>query len=285
MSAMILPSLSESRLSAIYPPSAFRAITPPPEEEDIQDQYQIEAIERSLRSARLQQLRIHQLEEQSSFLRFHFDAIDAIRSKYTEERRLAAAALKEKQEGMQARHAEKSADMEHRHLAAEIDLSETLAHERRACETKLKHMDAYCNNRHPLHPNGPPPRKVTEDDFRKLVEQYNIRNGMAALHESRINVLREKQGKQLERVAARQEAEMQALQDQADAETERKEAGRRAEEGELRREFEFKKDKLVWRWKVMEAVERRRLELERGESFGELPDVQWADDGWLTAAL
>jgi hypothetical protein len=259
-------------------------MTPPPEDADEHDDRKLAAKDRSLNSKKLQQLRIKQLEEQSRFLKSHFETIDKIRSQHTEERRRCTSAYNEKRESMQARHAERNAEMETRHLSAEMDMNEQLAVERRACETKLKHMDAYCNNRQSMKPGGPV-RKVTEMDYRKLVEQYNIRDGMASLHEGRINVLREKQAKQLERVAARQEAELQAVHDQSQAELERKEAAAAREEAELRAEFEFKKDKLVWRWKVMEAIERRRLELERGEEFGELPDVQWAEDGWLKAAL
>ena len=171
------------------------------------------------------------------------------------------------------------AALEDRHLAAEMELSRALQQERQACDTRLKHMDAYCNGRlSVVEGNGAPPRrKVTDADYRKLVQQYQLRQGMDNLHEARINVLRKKQAKQAERVAQRHAVELDALKAALDAEAERRTAAASREEDELRSDFEVKKDRLVWRWKLMEAIERKKLEMETGLLYGEMPDVVWDD--------
>ena len=65
------------------------------------------------------------------------------------------------------------------------------------------------------------------------------------------------------------------MQEDANRELEALEASLGEEEESARRVFEGRKRRLLWRWKVSEAIERRRLELERGQEFGELPDVRW----------
>ena len=120
-----------------------------------------------------------------------------------------------------------------------------------------------------------PARKVTEEDYRKLVEQYNLRNGMDQLHAARINVLREQQAKQAERIGRKQEGEVTRLQQERDSELGKIEQEVQRDISWARQEWSMKKRRMVWRWRVKEAIERKTLEMERGEKYGELPDVIW----------
>lgn len=98
---------------------------------------------------------------------------------------------------------------------------------------------------------------------------------MDNLHAARINVLREKQTKQLETVAAAQEAEMDMLRESHRAEIENLDADFTDEETALQREFQERRARLVRRWELAEAIERRRLHnLGEGE-LGPLPLVEW----------
>jgi len=101
---------------------------------------------------------------------------------------------------------------------------------------------------------------------------------MENLHASRINVLREKQAKQLERIIAKQEAETEKQATDLELENEELEQQFQGAEEELKRGFKERKRRLVKRWGMAEAIERRKLELETGEVFAELPLIEWGDD-------
>ncbi|KAL8742461.1 MAG: hypothetical protein Q9190_005057 [Brigantiaea leucoxantha] len=210
---------------------------------------------RSIHHPRLKSLRHGELEEQNRFIRFEADQHRLMRFKQAETQRTALEEHRRKEKAVQERHAEALASLEHRQLSAEVDLRRTLQSERQACDTRLKHMQAFCNPRSTVE--GMPSRVVTKQHYRQLEQQYHIRNGMDNLHESRINVLREKQGKQVERVLAKQESETEDL----DSILERRKAELRGsfelEEKLLRREFEERKRRLVKRWRLTEAIERR----------------------------
>lgn len=101
---------------------------------------------------------------------------------------------------------------------------------------------------------------------------------MDNLHASRINVLREKQGKQQERIMAKQEAELEALESSFERQTEELDAKFGDEEMQLQEEFAERKKRLVRRWGLAEAIERRKLEQATGETFEPLPPVTWSGD-------
>ncbi|MCJ1332204.1 hypothetical protein MMC10_008896 [Thelotrema lepadinum] len=292
-----LHSFSEPRIAV---PSRItvnyaRPLTPPSEEketeQEIRDTSSIRAAkQRSLHCGRLQRLRIAHLDEQSSFLTARYAAYCAIREKFQPTRQRIYDSSAEKQALAQSRHANMNSDLENRHLTAEMDLERALVTERKACATKVKYMEAYCygsRNRNftaaPPSPTeqaaataaGMPARKVTEHDYRKLVEQYNLRNGMDQLHSARINVLREQQAKQAERIGRRQEKELDGLEAERDADLAKVEREIEQELAPIRREWEARKKKMAWRWSVKEAIERKTLEAERGEVYGELPKVVW----------
>ena len=270
---ILLPSLSDSRIATPSRHLQHRPLTPPREDETETGESRA-ARERSLKCGHLQRLRMRQLDEQSRFLNYRHSQLDTIHQKYADERKRVTRTMQESQKLTQQRHAEVHVDLEQRHLSAEIDLARSLETERRACETKLKYMEAYCNGKLTLP--GMPARQVTDADSRKLLDQYNLCNGIEALHSARINVLREKQAKQTERIVAKQAAELEALEEKAGKDLEELELGFTREEDAAKRVFEARKRRLLWRWKVAEAIERRKLELDRGEEFGELPDVIWA---------
>jgi hypothetical protein len=267
--------LAPPRTSSLPMPKGqaeYRSMTPPTEERDLEE---ISAArDRSLNSSRLQRLRAHQLEEQRRFLRFQEEQKRLVNQKWTVTRRDIIDRYHVKQRDLQHRHLEVMTDLEHRHLTAELDLSRSLEAERRAVETRLRHMEAYCKN----ITNNMPRRKVTEEDYKKLLYQYNTRDGLDNLHEARINVLREKQAKQLERISAKQASEEKLLDDQKTIELERYENEFRNDEFDLRQEFEERKQRLVKRWVLAEAIERRKLDKETGERHAECPEIMWPED-------
>lgn len=99
---------------------------------------------------------------------------------------------------------------------------------------------------------------------------------MDNLHASRINVLRERQAKQLERIIAKQETELETLESDFERQNEELEATFRSEEAQVHHEFGERRNRLISRWNIAEAIERRRLEIQSGEEHGILPVISWS---------
>ena len=173
------------------------------------------------------------------------------------------------------RHAEALLSLEQRHLSAEVDLERALEIERQACDTSLKHMQAYCNPQSVV--DGMPNRIVTKQHRRQLEQQYHVRSGMDNLHAARINVLREKQGKQVERIIGKQESELKELETELANKMQEVEVRSQSDEQLLRHEFSERRKRLVCRWALAEAIERKKLENESGEMYAPLSPISWDD--------
>lgn len=255
------------------PPPPTAAPPPPPEESSLQS---ISGRRRSISNPILKNLRTVQLQEQLRFISFEASQKRLLRTKHLQRKRETLAQYHQQQKDTHTRHAESLTSLETRHLTGEAELHRTLQTERQACDTRLKHMQAYCNPRNVVE--GMPNRVVTKADYRQLEQQYHIRNGMDNLHASRINVLREKQAKQVERIVAKQEVELDNLEIEFEHQTEELDAKFQEQESRLQEEFAERKRRLVSRWNIAEAIERRRLELQSGEEHGPLPVIAWSSD-------
>ena len=255
------------------PPQPTAAPPPPPPDNSLQA---IAGRRRSISNPVLKKLRTTQLQEQLRFISFEASQKRLLRTKHIQHKRDALSQYHGQQKDAHTRHAEALASLENRHLSAEAELHRTLQTERQACETRLKHMQAYCNPRSVVE--GMPNRVVTKADYRQLEQQYHIRNGMDNLHASRINVLRERQAKQFERIMAKQEMELETLETDFEHQSEELDATFHAEELRLQGDFAERRRRLVARWNIAEAIERRRLELQSGEEHGPLPLITWSSD-------
>ena len=240
-------------------------------------QYQeiVAARHRSMNNVELRRLRATQTDEQSRFIGFEDDQYRLLHSRHEEAKKDLQNRFSEQIRTFQDRHAEALVSLEHRHLSAEVDLNRALELERQGCETRLRHMQAYCNPKSNIA--GMPTRVVSMKDYHLLEQQYHIRNGMDNLHKSRINVLREKQGKQLERISAKQEAERESLSDNHHKQLIELDSAHQSEKEQLRQEFEARKRRLISRWALTEAIERRKIENQTGESHGPLHALPWPD--------
>lgn len=263
--------------------TARRPLTPTIEEEDIEEIWI--AQERSLRSSHLQKLRAAQLGEQARFIQEHVTKQRKAKEESGSRMHKAREVYVKRRYDTIDKHEVANTELEMRHLNAELELERSLLSQRKACETKLKYMEAYCNgqrtrNETKFLPDEKkyPIRRVTEEDYRKLVEQYHLRNGMDTLHKSKINVLREQQAQQANRITIRQDGELDGLLQRHERESSRLQIDRDRVKLDLKREYSDKILRLIWRWKVKEAIERRRLELDRGQKYGELPSITWPEE-------
>ena len=267
-------TLQKPVATLLYRSSPTRAAPALPRQEE-QDQGSFSTCMRSLQNLRLQKLRTSQLGEQSRFIRFEADQYRLMGLKQSETKESAINRYKTRKHSAQEKHTEALSSLENRHLSAEVDLCRTLQLEKQACETRLRHMEAYCNPRSKV--DGMPKRVVTRKDYHQLTQQYHVRNTMDNLHTARINVLREKQAKQLERVSAKQDLELETLAEDLEIEMTVLESKFKAEDEGLQFEFSERKQRLMARWLLAEAIERRKLENETGEKYGPLPAAEWPD--------
>ena len=249
-------------------------IAPPPSPSTLEAQH------RSLNHPILKKLRTAQLQEQLRFISFQASQTRLMRTAHLQAKRNALTTYKARQFHLENTHADALVDLEHRHLDAEDDLRKGLEAEIKNCDVKLKHMQAYCNPR--SHVEGMPRREVTKADYRKLEQQYHIRNTMDNLHTSKINVLRERQGKQLERIMAKQQAELEQAETDFEQENVDLDQRFREEAESLGEEFQQRRKRLVRRWGLVERIERRKIENDSGEGFGKMPEIAWAEEDVIT---
>lgn len=124
---------------------------------------------------------------------------------------------------------------------------------------------------------GMPRRQVTAADREKLELEVHGRGGMDNLHAGKIEVLRGQQEQQLERVGAKHEVEMAKMLREYRSEKQALRRQREEEEQAMEGVFADRKRRMVARWGLAEAIERRTLEIEIGEQFAPLPVVGWGD--------
>ncbi|KLU82936.1 IBR domain-containing protein [Magnaporthiopsis poae ATCC 64411] len=206
---------------------------------------------------------------------------------------------------MRERHTKTTQHLEDRQIAAEMDLRATLEQRARSVKIRLRHMEAYCDGlgRNMAAPLGPddamagvsdstkgrsgtstprrrdsmmPTRVVTERDLRELGQQYNVRDDLERLHQSRINVLRDRQTKNMEELLERQEAEMERLLGRRDEEIEDLEARFAAEDDAVLRAFADRRERARARWSLRVEILRREMEHKsNGLKYGPIPIPDW----------
>ncbi|KAI9703341.1 MAG: hypothetical protein M1836_007908 [Candelina mexicana] len=232
-----------------------------------------QAMQRSIDNEDLQALRKRQIRERDRFLDFEQKQRWLLWIRHEHQKAEMTDRQTDAEQKLKDRHLKTVATLEDRQVNAEIEFRQTLNAERRACSVRLRHMEAYC---HSLSAKGTlPSRVVTDRDLRELRQQYSVRDSMERLHESRINVLREKQAKQLETLVKRQEEELErSVETHVEEGLEKEERAR--EEGEA---FEGvvaeRRERLGRRWARAMEIARRRLEVRDGVIYGPLLRMEW----------
>ncbi|KAI1628772.1 hypothetical protein EDD37DRAFT_644558 [Exophiala viscosa] len=251
-----------------------------------------EAVERSMESKDLLNLRMSQLQEKARFLEFQASLISQL-----------AARKEQKKSQKRMEHDKIIADQIHKNdraiealeahqLEEEMKMQKEQELEKRAVLVRLRHMEAYCHNPTPpptLCPTSGPPatesafpqRKVTDKDYHSLAQQYRERDVMDTLHSSKINVLRGKQKKAVERLMARKERELENMEKEQEKEIAAIDQDFAAQEADLRSALSAKRGRLETRWKTQTLIERTRLERATGLKHAALGDVLVNDDSPL----
>lgn len=157
--------------------------------------------------------------------------------------------------------------------------------EKRTVMVRLRHMEAYCQN--PTPPPTPvdpasgrpstdstlPERKVTDKDYHSLAQQYRERDAMDTLHTAKINVLRGKQKKAVERLILKKELEIEELEKKQKEELADIDRDFATQEANLKLALSAKRARIEARWRTQALIERTKLEKTTGLKHAPLPDV------------
>ena len=159
---------------------------------------------------------------------------------------------------------------------------------KKAIQTRLKHMEAYCQT--PSPPHSPtyqdlghlpsvdsittlPERHVTQQHYENLAQAYHDRDNMTNLQASKINVLRGKQKKALQNFISKKDREIEQVEKEQEKELDSTDLEYVKLEAEIRHEFQIKRIRLEARWKLQALVEKTRMERGTGLKYEGLPDV------------
>lgn len=205
---------------------------------------------------------------------------------------------------MEERHAARETEIEARQLNAELELERTLEAEKRTVDARLRHMEGYVSGKGiydtlptPSSPtrtspkmdaNGTlhlsmsqfPKREISTSAIQMLNQQRRLKKQLPQLHLGRINVLREQQALKLEKLREKQATEWDVLMVEKEEAEDELRAKREAEQATLQAEFDKRKERMEWRWKVAEEMERKRLQEERGVMYADMKRVTWGFNAW-----
>lgn len=178
-------------------------------------------------------------------------------------------------------------DLEARQLEEELKQVKEHEAEKRAIQTRLKHMEAYCQT--PSPPTSPtqsefhrpsvdstiqlPERQITQQHYENLAQAYHVRDNMDGLHASKINVLRGKQKRALQNFMLKKEREIEQMERERQKDLTSIDSDFNKQEAEIRQEFDMKRAKLEARWKLQALVEKTRMERSTGLNYEVLPDI------------
>jgi hypothetical protein len=181
-------------------------------------------------------------------------------------------------------------ELEARQLEEEMKVEAEHDLEKRAVMLRLRHMEAYCQN--PTPPPTPvdlssgrsstesvlPERKVTERDYHNLAQQYRERDIMDTLHASKINVLRGKQKKAVERFLEKKEKELELMEREQQKDLALMDREFTSQETDIRLALDIKRARLESRWRTQALIERTKAETATGLKHAPLADVVAIED-------
>lgn len=237
-----------------------------------------EAEQRSMAHPDFQQLRNNQEAEKERFLSFILSSRSAIHQRHNDARLSLADKHADATEKMRERHAKTASHLEDRQIAAEMELRHTLEHGERSVRIRLKHMEAYCDGLGRGPSSAMPARTVTERDLRELGQQYNLRDGMERLHQSKINVMRDRQAKRMEELLDRHGNELGKLEDKRQEDLETLASQFANEEEAIVATFQRRRENLQRRWRLAIEILRKELADKDSTRYELIPLPEWLEE-------
>ncbi|CAI6094033.1 unnamed protein product [Clonostachys chloroleuca] len=238
---------------------------------------QKEAEERSNNHEAFQQLIKSQEDEIQRFQEFAAKGRIALKERQTAQKKALEEKYAELGEKMKERHTKTAGHLEDRQVAAEMELRNTLEQSERSVKIRLKHMEAYCEGLGRSPSTDMPQRTVTERDLRELGQQYNLRDNMERLHQSKINVMRDRQAKRMEELLDRQEVELENNTAKRQEELESLISQHALELEEVDNLCKSRQERLRKRWELSVEVLCKETEKTDGLRYAQIPVPTWPD--------
>jgi hypothetical protein len=245
------------------------------EEEQQEAAEKLAAEKRTLESEQLNTLRTRHINERDRFCAFERKVKRDMWTRQAQVRLDTLGRHSELQTKMKERHLGTAAHLEDRQVGAEMELRATLKQSERSVHIRLRHMEAYCDGLGRSANGSNPARVVTERDLRELGQQYNLRDDMERLHQSKINVMRDKQAKQMEHLLSRQEEELKRLTAKHAEELRILELSFATEDEDFVKLFSERRRRLTSRWYLAEEIERKKLEIRTKLRFAPMAAIEW----------
>lgn len=245
------------------------------EAEKLEAAEHLAAEKRTAESTELNALRARQINERDRFSAFERKMKWIMWTRHGKAKIDILERYDELQNKMKERHTRTATHLEDRQVAAEMELRATLKQAERSVQIRLRHMEAYCDGIGRSASGTNPARVVTERDLRELGQQYNLRDDLDRLHQSKINVMRDKQAKQMEELLSRQEEEIEKLAKRQSEELDSLEDDFGIEEDAFMKVFGERRARLRHRWTVAEEIERKDLENKMSVKFALMTPVDW----------
>ncbi|RDL31495.1 Uncharacterized protein BP5553_09704 [Venustampulla echinocandica] len=247
------------------------------EAERIEAAEKVAAEERTRRSSELNALRAQQINEHDRFIAFERKMKWMMWTRHGQLKLDILDRYGEMLSKMKERHIRTATHLEDRQVGAELELRASHKQAERSVQIRLRHMEAYCDGLGRNASGSNPARVVTERDLRELGQQYSVRDDLERLHQSKINVMRDKQSKQMEELLARQEDELDKLATKQAEELEGLEERFVNEEDGLADLFQQRRARLRWRWGITEEILRKQLEAREKVKFAMMKPVEWPE--------
>lgn len=239
---------------------------------------QLEAEERSKGNESFQALQQTQKDEMRRFIDFESSTRQSVRTRQQEQKGTLIEKHLDQAEKMKERHTKTAAHLEDRQVAAEMELRSSLEQSERSVRIRLKHMEAYCDGLGRNPSSDMPQRAVTERDLRELGQQYNLRDSLERLHQSKINVMRDRQAKRMEELLERQEQELAKHNAKRQEELEDQAAQFAHEMDAVVGLFNSRRSRLQKRWELSMEVLCKELEEKESVKYARLSTPEWPQE-------
>lgn len=239
---------------------------------------QLEAEERSRGNESFQALQQTQQDEMKRFVDFESSTKQSMCTRQQEQKGSLIEKHLDQAEKMKERHTKTAAHLEDRQVAAEMELRSSLDQSERSVRIRLKHMEAYCDGLGRNPSSDMPQRAVTERDLRELGQQYNLRDSLERLHQSKINVMRDRQAKRMEELLERQEQELAKHNAKRQEELEDQAAQFAHEMDAVVGLFNSRRSRLQKRWELSMEVLCKELEEKESVKYAKLSTPEWPQE-------
>lgn len=231
---------------------------------------------RSAQHLEMKTLQLSQRREMDRFCDFEAETRDAVREEHSLRKYALAKQHSTESARMKEKQAKDASQLEDSQIAEEMELRATLEQSERTIRVRIKHMEAYCEGLG-RNPSGSqlPPRVVTEENLRALGHQYNIRDDMERQHQTKINMMRDRQAKRMEDLLDSQHEELEQLANQQQTDKANLDEALAGEDEAMESTFTARTARLNARWHLAIEVLCKELQDKTGAKYASVPPPAW----------